>query len=362
MHTYLIWTPDNKENYELITPEAVGAGDSIVISGEKIISMTGKTEPSLYLITTRVSNSILDRGKKEYVATLELRDKEQQKSASISPTKLAFPAEGGTQTLTVTTKGYNKYDHTISYENKSDESNPWLLGNKNNDGKLEITALPNTTGKDRVGYVNAYVYNEEKPYEKFDLTPVKVTQAANEKQDDDTQSNFYIASGSVNMHYAIDWKWEVSFKSTDNNVTITPKGKGANVVIQQAGKDFNAEWNSEISFDIDDLSLCESGKAKLSNYRYEMVRNGWDANIGWSHSDWTKTTTKLTSNAPKAQESNLLWYLKPQDLSYDYKQTIHYDKWKKDAYAEPIEYTEVFPKTEVTEGSYVMIGLYVKKK
>ena len=222
--------------------------------------------------------------------------------------------------------------------------------------------MPNTTGKKRVGYVHAYVFDKDKPNDKVYLDSVKVTQAANEKQDDDTQSGYQIVNGSVSMYYAIEWKWEVSFKSTDNNVTITPKGKGANVVIQQAGKDFNAEWNSEISFDIDDLSLFESGKAKLSNYRFEMVRDGWDANFGWSHSDWSKTTTKLTSNAPKAQEASLLWYFKPEDLSYDYNQTIHYDKWKKDAYAEPIEKTEVNPKTEVTSGSYVSVGLDIKKK
>ena len=331
-------------------------GDSMVIDGKDVKGLVGRgTVKYINMVTLNYMPNTI-----ESHVTFEIRDKKEEE-ASISPTKLSFPAEGGTQTLTVTIKGYNKYDHTISYKDKSDETNPWLSGNKNSEGKLEITALPNTTGKERVGYINAYVFYEGKPNEKVNLTQVKVTQAANEKQDDDTQSEYQIVNGSVNMYYAVEWKWDKNFKPTDEGVTITPNGKGAKVVIQQAGKDFNAEWKSEISFDIDDLNLCESGKAKLSNYRFELVRDGWDTNYGWSHSDWSKTTTKLTSNAPKAQEPNLLWNLQPQDLKYEYKQTIHYDKWKKDAYSEPIENTETDKRVTVSDGSYVKIGLNVKK-
>lgn len=341
----------------------IAGGDSIVLSGSTLESLRladGRFEHVFYVITTNIANAIHSTEKKNFNVTVELRDK--KKEASVSPKALTFPAEGGTQTLTVTSKGYNRYNHTISFENKSDAANPWLSGKNNSGGKLEVTALPNTTGKKRVAYVKAFVFNEDKPNDKVYLDSVKVTQEANDKQDDDSQSAYKIASGNVSMYYAIEWKWEVSFKSTDENVTITPKGKGANVVIQQAGTDFHAEWKSTISFDIDDLSLSESGKAKLSNYSFEMVRDGWDATYGWSHSDWSKTTTKLTSTAPVVQQSANYWRISPEYLKYNFKQTIHYDKWKKDYYAEPVENATTDVKTTVTDGSYVTIGLYVQKK
>ena len=93
-----------------------------------------------------------------------------------------------------------------------------------------------------------------------------------------------------------------------------------------------------------------------------MVRDGWDATYGWSHSDWSKTTTKLTSTAPVVQQSDNYWRISPEYLKYNFKQTIHYDKWKKDFYAEPIENATTDVKTTVTDGSYVTIGLYVQKK
>lgn len=357
MQTYLIWSSDNKEKYELLTPEAVGAGDSIVISGEKIISMTGKATPSLYLITTRVTNSTLDHGKKDFVATIELRDKEQ--SASVNPTELTYTAEGGTQTVTVYSKEYSRYNHTIS-----DKYKEWLSAKNNPAGKLDITVQPNTTGKERIGYVRVYVCNEEKPTEAQKVylkDSIKVTQAAN-KEPEQQESEYELVSGSVNMYYAVVWRWEKSFKLGDDGVTITPNGKGAKVVINQEGTDLTFTWHSTISFEIDDLSLNESNQARISHFRFELEKDVIPYQYYDFHIDSGHELIRMVSPAPKSSYIGGLWTYSKDDLSYYSKSTIHYDKWRKDYYSAYVEHTEESETSEVTDGSSISIGLYINKK
>lgn len=359
MQTYLIWSSDNKEKYELLTPEAVGAGDSIVISGEKIISMTGKATPSLYLITTRVTNSTLDHGKKDFVATIELRDKEQ--SASVNPTELTYTAEGGTQTVTVYSKEYSRYNHTIS-----DKYKEWLSAKNNPAGKMDITVQPNATGKERIGYVRVYVFNDENPTEAQKVylkDSIKVTQAAN-KEPEQQESAYELVGGGVNMYYAVEWRSEIEFKDGDDRVTITPSGKGAKVQIQQSGEDTgrNAEWEYTLSFDVDDLSLYDSKQAKISNFKYEFYKEGKGYDYYGNHVDWEKSETLMTSNAPMQQTAYGNWRFESQDLSYYGLSITHFDKYRTDPYSSYTEHTDKSETKEMTPGSNVTIWLTIKKK
>lgn len=364
MHTYIIWNPisdPRKEGkYELLYPEAIEAGDSIVISGEKIITMTENENPNLYLITTRASNSTLDRGKKDYVATIELRDKEQEKTASVSPTELTFPAEGGTQTATVSSKGYSRYNHKIS-----DKYKEWLSAKNNPAGKMDITVQPNTTGKERIGYVRVYVFNDENPTEAQKVylkDSIKVTQAANKEEEQQQESEYELVSGSVNMYYAVLWRWEKSFKLGDDGVTITPNGKGAKVVINQEGTDLTFTWHSTISFEIDDLSLNESNQARISHFRFELEKDVIPYQYYDFHIDSGHELIRMVSPAPKSSYIGGLWTYSKDDLSYYSKSTIHYDKWRKDYYSAYVEHTEESETSEVTDGSSISIGLYINKK
>jgi hypothetical protein len=316
-----------------------------------VISPSGKEEISIPLKNLQPGVNIVEFGK----------EKEQEKHASVSPTQLTYKADGGMQTVKVTAEGYTKFGFNISEEYKS-----WLSAKTVKGGTIEITVQPNDTGKERIGYVKVYVCNEEKPTEeqKVYLTPVKVTQAANEEEPQQPEAKYELVSGSISMYYAVAWRQNVDFKAGDDGVTITPSGKGAKVQIQQSGKDTgrNAEWKYTISFDVDDLSLFDSHQAKISNFRYEFNKEGKGRDYYGSHVDWEKETTLMTSNAPMQQTAAGGWYFYAKDLSYHSKTTIHWDKWKKDIYSDYTEHTDESETSEVTDGSSVSIGLTIKKK
>lgn len=366
-HTYVIYT-DKTSNYRTFKylenngeRWRAGGGDSIVIKGnelEKLRLVDGTFNHAFYLITTNNDNEMHTTTKKPFKLSIELRDQEQ-KSASVSPTELTFPAEGGTQTATVSSKGYSRYNHKIS-----DEYKEWLSAKNNPAGKMDITVQPNTTGKERIGYVRVYVFNDENPTEAQKVylkDSIKVTQAAN-KEPEQQESEYELVSGSVNMYYAVVWRWEKSFKLGDDGVTITPNGKGAKVVINQEGTDLTFTWHSTISFEIDDLSLNESNQARISHFRFELEKDVIPYQYYDFHIDSGHELTRMVSPAPKSSYIGGLWTYSKDDLSYYSKSTIHYDKWRKDYYSDYVEHTEESETSEVTDGSSISIGLYIKKK
>lgn len=286
----------------------------------------------------------------------------QQGTLKVSPTALHFDANGGTQRIEINTKGYEYYGGFAD-----DNCDTWVTCSTSNKG-VNVKVSANTTGKERTGTVYAYVTNNPNVSSLNDITytTIKVTQAANQNQPQ--EQNFYIESGSVHMYYAILWRWDVNFKATDDGVSIIPNnngnGRGAQVIIKQKGVDSgaNAVWESTISFNVDDLSLVESKKAKISDFKYEMNKEGRERQYYDWHIAWTKTTTRLESGTAKSQEDSGLWYYTKDDLNYFSNETIYYDRWTKDIYSEPEEKTVVNVTEEVTDGSSLFIGLVIKKK
>jgi len=368
-HTYVVYT-DKTSNYRTFKylenngeRWRAGGGDSIVIKGnelEKLRLADGTFNHAFYLITTNNDNEMHTTTKKPFKLSIELRDQEQ-KSASVSPTELTFPAEGNTQSVKVTAQGFTKFGYKISEENKS-----WLSAKTVKGGTIEITAQPNTTGKERIGYVRAYVCNEEKPTEAQKVylkDSIKVTQAGN-KEPEQQESAYELVSGGINMYYAVEWRSEIEFKEGDDRVTITPSGKGAKVQIQQSGEDTgrNAEWEYTLSFDVDDLSLYDSKQAKISNFRYEFIKEGKGYDYYGNHVDWEKSETLMTSNAPMQQTAYGNWRFESQDLSYYGLSITHFDKYRTDPYSSYTEHTDKSESKEMTPGSNVTIWLTIKKK
>lgn len=270
----------------------------------------------------------------------------------VDPTELEFKAEGGTQKVKIEKGTYQYCGVDVASTDAS-----WLSAKVNSDGTVSVTAKANSQENERVATVNCWVSSKESPKDSEKvLLPITV------KQEGKIDS-WELTSVSVSMYYAHAWRSDLSFKPTDEGVTITPLDKGVKVVLYKEGKDSgaNAEWKYTVSFEVDDLSLMESKKAKLSNFRYEMNKDGGGYDYYKDHIAWTKETTILTSNAAMTQSSNGRWYFTYKDLSYYYKSTIHYDRWKKDIYSEAIEKTFETETTEMTEGSSVSIGLNVKK-
>ena len=287
---------------------------------------------------------------------------EEQGTLKVDPTELNFDAKGGTQRIEMETDGYEYYGGFAD-----DDCDSWITCSTTNNG-VNVTVSANTSDSPREGTVYAFVTNNPNASSLNDITytTIKVTQAANQNQPQ--EQNFYIESGSVHMYYAILWRWDVNFKATDDGVSIIPNnngnGRGAQVIIKQKGVDSgaNAVWESTISFNVDDLSLVESKKAKISEFKYEMNKEGRERQYYDWHIAWTKTTTRLESGTAKSQEDSGLWYYTKDDLNYFSNETIYYDRWTKDIYSEPEEKTVVNVTEEVTDGSSLSIGLVIKKK
>ena len=371
VHTYVLLTDYNSkwEKFKTVVRKgeaiAVEVGDSIVLDGNTLESlrltegyMAGEFNHQFFLVTTNIDNSIENENINVYNVSIELRDLEQK--ASVNPTELNYPAEGNTQSVKVTTQGYSNYGYNISDEYKS-----WISAKNVKGGTIEITAQPNTTGKERIGYVRVYVCNEEKPTEAQKVylkDSIKVTQAANKEEEQQQESEYELVSGSVNMYYAVLWRWTKDFKAGDDGVTITPNGKGAKVVINQEGTDLTFTWHSTISFEIDDLSLNESNQARISHFRFELEKDVIPYQYYDFHIDSGHELTRMVSPAPKPSFIGGLWTYSKDDLSYYSKSTIHYDKWRKDYYSAYVEHTEESETSEVTDGSSISISLYIKKK
>ena len=330
-------------------------GDSMVIAGENVKNLLGDGKVN-YLNIVSVNHS---SNTKDSHVTFEIRNK--QINASVSPTELTFPAEGNTQSVKVTAQGFTRYNHKIS-----DKYKEWLSAKNNPAGKMDITVQPNATGKERIGYVRVYVFNDENPTEAQKVylkDSIKVTQAAN-KEPEQQESAYELVGGSINMYYAVVWRSEIEFKVGDDGVTITPNGKGAKVQIQQSGEDTgrNAEWEYTLSFDVDDLSLYDSKQAKISNFKYEFYKEGKGYDYYGNHVDWEKSETLMTSNAPMQQTAYGNWRFESQDLSYYGLSITHFDKYRTDPYSSYTEHTDKSETSEMTDGSNVTIWLTIKKK
>ena len=333
--------------------------DSLIIDGATLESLRSGENYNVdfFLISTnRRNEEALPTN-----VTFKFRETKKDSNASVNPTELTFPAEGNTQSVKVTAQGFTKFGYKISDEYKS-----WLSAKTVKGGTIEITAQPNTTGKERIGYVRAYVCNEEKPTEAQKVylkDSIKVTQAAN-KEPEQQESAYELVGGGVNMYYAVEWRSEIEFKDGDDRVTITPSGKGAKVQIQQSGEDTgrNAEWEYTLSFDVDDLSLYDSKQAKISNFKYEFYKEGKGYDYYGNHVDWEKSETLMTSNAPMQQTAYGNWRFESQDLSYYGLSITHFDKYRTDPYSSYTEHTDKSETKEMTPGSNVTIWLTIKKK
>lgn len=359
VNTFVFWKVG--DYYELVDESPVFIGAPEVISGKELYKKYYEEAKGsrfqLYALTTPMRRTT---SAKPYKVTSEFRD-EKKKDPYFYPDNLTFSAEGGSQTVQIyDADGYKKFGYIIS-----DDAKEWLSGKGLGSGKLQITVQPNTTGKERKSKIACFVFNEENPTEAQKVylkDSIKVTQAANKEEEQQQESEYELVSGSVNMYYAVLWRWTKDFKAGDDGVTITPNGKGAKVVINQEGTDLTFTWHSTISFEIDDLSLNESNQARISHFRFELEKDVIPYQYYDFHIDSGHELTRMVSPAPKPSYIGGLWTYSKDDLSYYSKSTIHYDKWRKDYYSAYVEHTEESETSEVTDGSSISISLYIKKK
>jgi hypothetical protein len=234
---------------------------------------------------------------------------------SVSPTSLTFESSGGTQSVKVTTANYKYGGCTID-----DDAKSWLSRNYPGGGTIELTASPNTTGRERSTTVKCYATNAQKGTDDNTyFMNVKVMQKAN-------------ASGSQDGSYLVDDQGDwYSCSAVDFNAWIDPPGwgpqwakafgdswankNGKSEVVATGGHIMTAhvkcshsytdsEGNSitsTLSFDISDLNTLNSNTATISNLKGEYKMNDKKGNL---ECKWKVSIKKLTTTLSVNRDKN----------------------------------------------------------
>lgn len=304
--------------------EFIEAGDSVVISGSTLEGMRlkdGTFYHAFFIITTNIGNTMQSVLKNDFQATIELRDLPMP---SVSPAKLAFPAEGGTLSVKVDPQGYKRYGYSIPKEYTS-----WLSASFPGSNTINFTAQPNTQQQPRSATVYCYVTNVEKPTdaEKVNM-PVEVTQKA--ANSDQVKLEFESGTVEIDLRFLIGLKQE--FTPTDKFATISKNGSGLRVALDISGETGGAPYRYTLSFDVDDLNLIKTKAAKVTNLKYSWESKAGEAGISeYTHQAWktVETTLVSTASAPQTLYSNNAAYFQfpKESLQYHSKTTTYYDKW-----------------------------------
>ena len=119
------------------------------------------------------------------------------KEASVDPDELIFPANGGTERVTIKAPGYSRFNN----KNIDAQYSSWLSAKNVQGGYVDITVQPNTTGQVRKGEVICYVTNEENPTEEQKiLLPVKITQEAGNEEMQLFSFKFFRLFTQINLY------------------------------------------------------------------------------------------------------------------------------------------------------------------
>lgn len=282
-------------------------------------NLTGKERKDTVMCYVTNADKPTDKDKTYLPVTVT----QSGKAPTVSPTSLTFEAEGGMKSLKVTIEGYRYFGCTID-----DGAKSWLSRNYVSGGTIELTAEPNTTGKERTTTVKCYATNAQKGTDSETyFMNVKVTQKAGKEQT--AAYEFVNGIAEINIRYNV-WGYD-SFGGFDLNpsnkeITVTPKGKGLHFVVSL---DINEPGYTEKirgQFDIDDLTLMESKKSCVTNLSWQRdVKNiggrTWGGGFEWAQVNTQTMTMRFSTNSKIPQTSfeqggaNVTWWAGLEDFS-----------------------------------------------
>jgi hypothetical protein len=251
VQTYLLVSDKSSENkkYKKVN-KAATVGDSIVLNGKTLESLRledGTYSHSFYIVTTRTSNYPTDKGTKPWKVTIELKDND----VYVDPTELEFPAEGGTKDVKVNFGAYKYFGYKIE-----DKDLSWISAeNKNDNGVyVRFTVKPNTTAEKRETTVYCFVSNAENATDDQKVfMPVTIVQKANSQPTTIKEIELFFAYDIAGLTEYVPYKSGIHWYSDKNEILIS----GGHVTC--------SSYNSDLSFDIDDVSKLKSQTAKISN-------------------------------------------------------------------------------------------------
>lgn len=146
----------------------LGTNDTIKFTAE--INKTGQERTDT--VNCYVTNADNPTDKDKIYLPVKIIQKADAPSAD--PDSLTFDAAGGTQSVKITTQGFKRYGCIINDADKS-----WLSRQITSGGNSEVTAQPNTTGKERTATIRYYVTNVQNSTDAERIyIDVKITQKA----------------------------------------------------------------------------------------------------------------------------------------------------------------------------------------
>lgn len=352
--------------------------ESVKINVANICNMTGVDIASvppmgalkLYFVTTR---KIFKDDYSSLPSEITIKI-EEQGSFKVSPTSLHFEASGGKQDVKIEQSGFKYQDGWAVDSCKS-----WVSVSKK-DGGLSVSVKSNDTSKKRMGRIVACVSHQEikqPSLEGVTYTYIDITQDAG-KESGNGNYQFMQGTLEVNIYtgtwtYGYDSMGGIDFDANSNFLTVTPNGKGLHFEINYEKEENKTKESIKCQFDIDDLSLMESQKSKVTNFSWKRDTENWSGmnwsgTWGWDGMIMRQTQTIRFSTSSKFPQTgwekksgsklcNVIWFAESGDIN---PSECYYKRWTLCDGGEEGNYEDIEEGKSMFDGSYIPINLQFK--
>ena len=199
-----------------------------------------------------------------------------------SPTTLSFDGHASKQTVKLDVKTYQYYGGI-----SDDDCEDWAYVTSNgSDVSLTVSVAANVTGKERTGTIYAFATNKDKveSMDDIELLPITIRQTPLEQLPEEDRYQFIggyidvdICAGVWDGTFSGGWAemGYVNLHNSENYLTVTKNGKGLHFEYDKYSQDTSDTVRVTASFDIDDVSLLSSQKAKIKGLKYIRKRKGY---------------------------------------------------------------------------------------
>ena len=276
-----------------------GAAKTVSVTCKK--NETGKERTGhFYVFATNFDNPIVGDIKQVKVEVKQLADNTK---AYVSPSTLSYPAEGGTQNVTVNKGPYSRGGYSISNEGKG-----WISVSFTSFSKgLDITVQPNTTGQKRTCTVNCHLTNSDAdnpPASEIMTLPITITQEANELAPGEIKMNEVqsceLTAVAMMKDRSKGTTTSTEYKQNFTSATFTQEGTTVHV---QSTNNYNEgeyeTYKNTISFDIVNFG-GNFANCKIENLTFKHVYNN-------SYVDWTQPGLYGKGDTVEMELTNLPW-------------------------------------------------------
>ena len=212
---------------------------------------------------------------------------------SITPTELHFDSGQSTQVITFNID-WDNTTYTHRGARVLDEAKDWIRVKHIEDNKMNVTVLPNTTNKQRVGYVNCYVRKDGTPEEEWLWMPLKVVQGVPIPIDpkmqflgrwtfENEKDNWYVEYKFGSDGSFLE-KWDTpsnKFTKTGTFVVNSYSENESNDVVMEASINARIKYDGQSEYQVETYNLKLN---KCSGYKDGVwVKDAYrELQVGWN--------------------------------------------------------------------------------